>query len=328
MSYEKISIIGASGFVGSSLSSRIKSSPNELIMADIKLIDENCKFVDVRDFSSLEILRGSDCIINLAAEHRDDVKPIEKYSQVNILGAENVCKIARKHSINKIIFTSSVAIYGFAPPGTDETGDANYFNEYGRTKHEAESVYREWYSEDPENRCLVIIRPTVIFGEGNRGNVFNLLRQVADNRFVMFGDGSNKKSMAYVENVSAFIEHSISLRAGLHIYNYVDQPDLDMNTLISVARKTLFDRSGVGMRLPKNFGIFIGYIFDLISKLTGRSLPISSIRVKKFLSTTQFSSRVYETGFKPLVSLEEGLIRTLKYEFKEDNSEKRIFHTE
>ena len=46
---------------------------------------------------------------------------------------------------------------------------------------------------------LVIIRPTVIFGEGNRGNVFNLINAIASKKFVMFGDGSNKKSMAYVE---------------------------------------------------------------------------------------------------------------------------------
>ena len=58
-----------------------------------------------------------------------------------------------------------------------------------------------------ERRSLVIIRPTVIFGEGNRGNVYNLFRQIADRRFLMFGDGENKKSMAYVGNVAEFICH-------------------------------------------------------------------------------------------------------------------------
>ena len=42
-----------------------------------------------------------------------------------------------------------------------------FFNDYGRTKYFAEKVYRKWHEEDPQNRKLVIIRPTVVFGEGN-----------------------------------------------------------------------------------------------------------------------------------------------------------------
>ena len=78
---------------------------------------------------------------------------------------------SRKRYQNKIIFTSSVAIYGFAPANTGEDGKPDYFNDYGRTKYLAEQVYKKWQAEDPENRTLVIVRPTVIFGEGNRGNV-------------------------------------------------------------------------------------------------------------------------------------------------------------
>ena len=56
----------------------------------------------------------------------------------------------------KIIFTSSVAIYGFAPANTDESGKPNYFNDYGRSKYLAEKIYKDWYYEDEKNRTLVI----------------------------------------------------------------------------------------------------------------------------------------------------------------------------
>ena len=108
----------------------------------------------------------------------------------------------------------------------------NFFNEYGRTKHLAEKVYLKWQQEDPENRRLIIIRPTVIFGPGNRGNVYNLFNQIFKKRFVMFGDGNNQKSMAYVENVAAFIMYIANSNPNLQIYNYVDKPDLSMNKLI------------------------------------------------------------------------------------------------
>ena len=110
---------------------------------------------------------SSDVFINLAAVHRDDIKPLSLYDDVNVEGSRKICELARKRNVKKIIFASSVAIYGFAKPNTDESGEINYFNDYGRTKYEAEKIYREWYEEKPHERSLVIIRPTVIFGKGN-----------------------------------------------------------------------------------------------------------------------------------------------------------------
>ena len=321
-------IIGGAGFVGSRLVSYLDEKNKKNFVGDINDSSEKTIKLDIEDLDSLDHINGSDCIVNLAAVHRDDIRPLSRYDDVNVQGSVNVCEAARKHGINKIIFTSSVAIYGFAPANTDESGKPNYFNDYGRTKYLAEQVYKEWQAEDSENRTLVIVRPTVIFGEGNRGNVYNLLKQIASRRFVMFGNGKNRKSMAYVENVAAFLEYSLSFKPGLHVYNYIDKPDFDMNTLVSEARKTLFGKNNVGLRLPAFLGMAIGYFADVVAKLTGKTLPVSSIRVKKFMGTTQFASSVGETGFVPPVSLEEGLARTLRYEFLEDNSDKRTFETE
>ena len=326
-----IAIIGGSGFLGNKMQDNLKKLKKKFTIYD--LIDEDKSNngtvnVDIEKLSDLDAIKNTNAIVNLAAVHRDDIRPLSRYDDVNVQGSVNVCEAARKHDINKIIFTSSVAIYGFAPADTDESGEPNYFNDYGRTKYLAEQVYKEWQAEDSENRTLVIVRPTVIFGEGNRGNVFNLLKQIASGRFVMFGNGKNRKSMAYVENVAAFLEYSLSFKPGIHIYNYIDKPDFDMNTLVSETRKTLFGKNNVGLRLPAFLGMAIGYFADVVAKVTGKTLPVSSIRVKKFMGTTQFASSVSETGFIPPVSLEEGLARTLRYEFLEDNSDKRTFETE
>jgi nucleoside-diphosphate-sugar epimerase len=326
----KIAVVGGAGFVGSRLALKFEEKDLSYQSFDINVSLPNNKsvFVDVEDAESLEKLKYSASIVNLAAVHRDDIRPLSRYDDVNVQGAKNVCEAACKHGVNKIIFTSSVAIYGFAPENTDESGEVSYFNDYGRTKYLAEQVYKAWQLKDPQSRTLVIVRPTVIFGEGNRGNVYNLLRQIASRRFLMFGDGTNRKSMAYVENVVAFIEYSLSFEPGVHIYNYIDKPDFDMNTLISGARKTLFGKTNVGLRLPGFVGIALGYVADLAAMIMRKPLPVSSIRVKKFMGTTQFASSVSDTGFVPPVTLEEGLARTLTYEFMEDNSDKRTFETE
>jgi nucleoside-diphosphate-sugar epimerase len=192
----KINIIGGSGFIGTRLATIFNkknvafSIVDKVIGASFPTLTHN---VDIR---SLEALRASidlnAVVINLAAEHRDDVSPPCLYDEVNIEGARNICKIANKMAVNRIIFTSSVAVYGFAPLGTNESGVIAPFNDYGRSKWEAEQVYKQWQAEDPQNRTLVIVRPTVVFGERNRGNVFNLLKQIASGKFVMVGDGLNR----------------------------------------------------------------------------------------------------------------------------------------
>ena len=194
-----ISIIGGAGFVGTNLSKNLEKLNINHNIYDINTKSSSHIYTDVTQEDTLDAIKYSDTIINLAAVHRDDIRPLSLYDDVNVGGAKNVCNAARKFNINNIIFTSSVAIYGFAPKNTNENGEPNYFNDYGRTKYLAEKVYIKWYEEDPTNRSLTIIRPTVIFGEGNRGNVYNLLKQIASKRFAMIGNGANIKSMAYVE---------------------------------------------------------------------------------------------------------------------------------
>jgi nucleoside-diphosphate-sugar epimerase len=167
----------------------------------------------------------------------------------------------------------------------------------------------------------------VIFGEQNRGNVYNLLRQIAGGHFPMVGKGTNVKSMAYVENVAAFLEYNLKNAPGEHLYNYIDKPDFDMNTLVAEVNSIL-GRKPPRMHWPEWLGMLGGYGFDLLASLLHKKLPISSIRVKKFCATTQFASiRIANTGFTPPVSLQEALEKTIKYEFI-DKPEEHVFYTE
>lgn len=321
-----IVIIGGAGFVGTRLAQALNTDGTAFRIFDKALDGEG--YCDVTNPNSLDSLPPADVVINLAAEHRDDVTPRSLYDEVNVKGARHVCDYCRHNNIQQIVFTSTVAVYGFAPEGTDESGAFNPFNDYGRTKMEAEAVYKEWLAEGPEYRSLVIVRPTVIFGEQNRGNVYNLLRQIATRRFIMFGSGTNRKSMAYVQNIAEFLAFSTQFGPGEHVYNYTDKPDMDMNTLVGRCRSVLFGKDGVGLRLPGWLGILVGYSFDFLATITGKQLPVSSVRVKKFMGTTAFSASVSETGFSPSCTIAEGIDRTLRHEFLENHSDDKLFYSE
>lgn len=327
---KKITVIGGSGFVGTNFCQKLADRQVNFEIIDIKpsqRFPEKCKIADVRDIDSLRASVTGDIVVNLAAVHRDDVRDKSEYYRTNVDGAENVAQVCSEKGIKKIVFTSSVAVYGFAEPGTDETGAINPFNEYGRTKYQAEEKLRAWHNEGKND--LIIVRPTVVFGEGNRGNVFNLLSQIASGKFVMVGSGLNRKSMAYIGNIVAFLEKCVETEKKYAVYNYVDTPDFDMNTLIRQVRGTLTGKDSVGPRLPYWLGLIMGYVADAVTTVTGKKLPLSSIRVKKFCSSTAFASAKNSLdNFKPPYTLQEGIDRTLHSEFISPDPKREIFFTE
>ena len=288
---------------------------------------EKSKIGDVRNIDSLRKTITGNIVINLAAVHRDDVQNKDDYKQTNVNGAKNVISVCNENKIDKIIFTSTVAVYGLVGFSASEEDKVNPFNEYGRTKFEAEEQLRSWQSR--EDNSLIIIRPTVIFGEGNRGNVYNLLNQIALGKFLMVGAGENKKSMAYIGNIVAFLEACILSEQKYALYNYVDTPDLTMNQLVQLVRSRLKAKGGVGLRVPFWLGLLLGYLADGASKLTSKNLPVSSLRVKKFAASSQFqSAKESLEGFVPPFRLEEGLDRTLRSEFLSPDPDREIFLTE
>lgn len=330
----KICIIGGSGFVGTRLIDRLLiSGDNSSVINLDKVMSRRhpqlTMLADVRSPEQLAQIPHGAVLVNLAAEHRDDVRPLSLYHDVNVQGVDNLCQMARQRDVRTIVFTSSVAVYGFAELGTDEHGTISPFNDYGKTKYEAEQLLRAWQLEAPAERTLVIVRPTVIFGENNRGNVYNLLRQIASGKFVMVGSGENRKSMAYVENVAAFIEFTLSeMQPGVHCFNYIDKPDFSMNTLVAKVNGLLGRAETIKWRMPFAMGFAIGKLFDGVSMLTGKRFPISAIRVKKFCANSVYATSVDGTNFKRPVSIEEALKRTVKYEFVEQHERQDLFYSE
>ena len=319
MDKKQIIVIGGSGFIGTKLVENLLKSDHNVRILDKKMskaYPHLCVICDVRDKVKLyQMCKGYDFIYNLAAEHKDNVTPISLYDEVNIGGARNTCEVAEKTGIKKIIFTSSVAVYGFSDREITEDHELNPFNEYGRTKMEAENIYKEWQKKS-KDRILTIVRPTVVFGEKNRGNVYTLIKQITAKRFLMVGNGKNIKSIAYVGNVASFLEFVLQFKAGLHLFNYIDKPDMDMNTLVYSIKELIGYSTKNGFKLPYFLGYMGGKFFDTISSISGKKYPISAIRIKKFCANTLYSpKRMRATGFKPPNTIKEGLKSTVMYEF-------------
>ena len=314
----KILITGGSGFIGTHLVKKLMDNGEYAPIIFDKTLSTTFPDItvvgDVRDKNQLEqALNSVDLVIHLAAEHKDNVTPKTLYHDVNVGGTQNLIEACEKNNVNRIIFTSSVAVYGLDVNESHEESPLNPFNEYGQSKLHAEQIFLEWYKSQPY-RSLTVIRPTVVFGEENRGNVHNLMRQVAENKFIMVGKGQNKKSMAYVGNLVNFIV-SILEKNGLTVVNYADKPDLSTAELISLIDKIL-NRESNRFSIPYWLGICAGYFFDLCAKMLGKEFSISSVRIRKFCSNSTINTTVMsKLQNDDLIPLPEAIERTVRYEF-------------
>lgn len=329
-----ITLIGGSGFVGTRLLGLLGEQPEKYTLRNIDKRQSHffphvTQLADVRDAEALrEKIAGSDVVVLLAAEHRDDVSPVSLYNDVNVGGMKNVLEAMLATGVRRLVFTSSVAVYGLNKENPDETHPADPFNHYGKSKWQAEEVLQQWHAEHPDFN-IGILRPTVIFGERNRGNVFNLLRQISSGRFLMIGGGRNRKSMAYVGNIVSFIRFLIDEKTeGYNVYNYVDKPDFTMNELVFHVSEVLGKHIPT-THVPYWLGMLGGKCFDLLAAITRKKLTISSVRVKKFCATTQFDARkAHASGFSAPYTLGQGLERTLRFEFIEPPKDDITFKSE
>ena len=325
----KTLIIGGSGFVGSRLIS-------ELGQINCENLDKNnspfyskiTTIGDIRKIEEVLINTTTNTIVLLAAEHRDDVSPTSLYYDVNVDGTKNVLEAMDKAGVKNLIFTSSVAIYGLNKLNPAENHPEDPFNHYGKSKWQAEKVIKEWYENAPDGKSVTVIRPTVLFGERNRGNVYNLLKQISSGKFMMVGKGQNKKSMAYVGNIVALINDRIEKKtSGFHVFNYADKPDFSMTELVNVIENKMNILTPKS-RIPYWIGMIGGYGFDLLGLITRRKLSISSVRVKKFSATTQFDASKVNSSFEAPYTLEQGLDATLEHEFINPKEDEILFYSE
>lgn len=318
-----IALIGGAGFIGTALARHMAREGQAFVIVDLMpsaAFPSQSRIADIQDKNALATaLRDVSAVVHLAAEHRDDVRPLSRYTDVNVNGTRNICEICAAQGIETIIFTSSVALYGLdagtQAGGSRETDPPAPFNAYGQSKWEAEQILQQWAQQNPR-RSLAAVRLVATFGPGNRGNIYTLMQQIARGRFVMIGDGRNCKSIAYVENVAAFLAWTLRLGAGSHLYNYADKPDLSTAALVRRIRVAL-GLTGGGPCLPYALGLAGGYVFDAAARVTRRNFPISVIRVRKFCASTVVNAdKARAHGFVAQNTLEQGIDAMIAAEFK------------
>ena len=104
---------------------------------------------------------------------------------------------------------------------------------YGISKLSAEYIHKQWQSEDPSNRRLIILRPAVVFGMYEKANFTRLINSLQNKYFAYVGRKDTKKACIYVKDlVQAIYELSIDKSLTNETYNIAYNPSLSIEEII------------------------------------------------------------------------------------------------
>lgn len=316
-------IFGGSGFIGTHLIRLLKESglskEDKIYVPDIVMPGEEgvvpgivekiegVEYIrcDVRkeitfDFAATD----KDIIFNLAAVHRTPGHRDYEYFETNIRGAENVTAFAEKYGIRKILFTSSIAPYGAAEELKEETTLPTPNTPYGISKLAAEKIHEKWQNGNKENRCLTIVRPGVVYGKGEHGNMTRLYWGQKKRYFFYTGRKDTIKACIYVKELVRFFKYRMMDNdfVGIDIYNCTFEPAFNIQQICETMQKATDMKRHIFL-IP---GGLLMAGAAILGPIGGKKVGIHPARVKKLMVSTNISGKkMKESGYPFHYSFED-----------------------
>ena len=305
---DRIVVSGGSGFIGTHLIKELLTHNHELVNLDINApIDqeqESFHFLcDVRQPFPTKYGKDAQAIFNLAAVHRTPGHPPNEYFETNILGAQNVCDFARANSINTIVFTSSIAVYGTYEAQKNEETLPMPDIPYGISKLSAEHIHKVWYNEDPENRRLIIIRPGVVFGKHEKGNFTRLINSISKGYFFYPGRTDTRKGCIYVKDLVQLILNRIANNESrVETINASYEPSPKISTIVESIKKQT-KKGSITLNLPPLALILASRVlFNVFGKKS-----FHPDRIKKLMISNDINGEKMNSLIHPKYGLELGI---------------------
>lgn len=260
---------GDSGFLGGHLSRKLKDP-------------FQCKFVSMRDLSWMADNFNADCIINLVGKAHDFTgKAVEEdFFYANFELAKKAYQIFVTSQASVFIHISSLAAIEEveSSKSLSETANYNSVSPYGKSKQAAE----EWLMQQklPPNKKLIILRPPMVHGAGDKGNLKQLYKLVSKGIPYPLVRFKNKRSFLSIENFCFFVEQILLQHKKMDtgIYHLADDETLSSNEIVNVMKQ----ETGLKVPcfpLPKHIIRWLSRLGD-----HSRALPLNTWRLKKLTS--------------------------------------------
>lgn len=292
----KIIITGATGFVGTNLKSYLKNS------FDIEPLT-------VRYIPNQEFEIKTDVLIHLAGKAHDlkKVSKPEDYYNSNFELTKQIFNGFLNSNARVFIFMSTVKAVADKVNGVlTEENIPDPQTHYGIAKHKAEQYILS--KQLPEGKRIYIIRPCMIHGPENKGNLNLLYKLVAKGLPWPLGDFDNQRSFLSVDNLCFMVEKIINNNIASGVYNFADDEFLSTNEVVRIISSVLNKKNRI-IKIPKAIINGIGKAGDWIK------FPLNSEKVQKLTENYRVSNQKIKAaiGIEKLPNTaQQGLEKTIK----------------
>lgn len=297
-------ITGNKGFVGSSLVKYLKNNNKSVKGVSRNPLDGEVSYKDL----GLEIINASKSFIHLAGKAHDLKKTSHdvEYYNINTKLTQILFDKFLKSTCEIFIYMSSVkAVTDTTKESLTEETVANPKTIYGKSKIAAEEYILS--KEIPKGKRVYILRPCMIHGPNNKGNLNLLYKFVLSGLPYPLGKYQNKRSFLSVENLCFIVNELIdksSIKSG--IYNVSDDDSLSTIDLVELISK-LINKPARIIKVPKLFVRIIAKIGDFIP------LPLNSERLHKLTDNFEVCNLKIKKEIKKELpfSAKEGIKKTI-----------------
>jgi nucleoside-diphosphate-sugar epimerase len=273
-----------------------------------------CSYLD-KKLSVIHYLRNSELVINtksvihLAGKAHDLKKTANpaEYYEVNTELSKKIFDAFLISEAKVFVTLSSVKAVADEVVGSlSEDQIPNPITHYGKSKLLAEEYILS--KEIPEGKKAYILRPCMIHGPGNKGNLNLLFKLVGKGLPWPLGDFENKRSFCSIENICFVIKELIEredIPSG--VYNIADDEPLSTNEVIGLISESLGRKARI-VKVPKSLILLIARIGDILK------LPINSERLQKLTESYVVSNQKMKNALgKPFpINSREGLKKTFE----------------
>ena len=307
-------VTGGSGFIGRYVVknlSTLKHAITVLLLPDeAEEAAQGAEVVrgDITDSAGVRgILAGQDALIHLAG-----VVGFQSWKDcvaVNQEGTRNIIEEALREGLDRVVHMSSVSVYGRIPNVLidEEFPYRKIGDPYGDTKIEGEKIVRQMM--EAGNARVTILRPTAVYGPGDRKFLPKLVENLGTGRFKMIGSGEQTVDLVHVQDVADLVVRVLdNERSFGKTYNVANPENPSWNEFLAMATEELGVTASQG-HVPFPLAYTLASVMEISSRITGKSPRLSRYAVR--LVGRQYNYNVErireDFGWVPSTDLLEGM---------------------
>jgi nucleoside-diphosphate-sugar epimerase len=242
------------------------------------------------------------------------------FYEVNVNGTRNILTAAAKARARRVVHISSNSPFGTNSSRSDvfdEASDYHPYMKYGKTKMLAEELVKQ--AQAAGDVETVIVRPPWFYGPGQPPRQTLFFRMIRDGRVPVVGDGENRRSMAYVDDIcQGVLLAEDSPRAAGQAYWIADRRAYTMNEVISSIEAVLerdfkIPCARKRIRLPDLVGRVATAVDAFMQSLGFYHQKMHVLGEMNKTIACSIAKAERELGFRPSVELEEGMRRSIQW---------------